>query len=791
MPKNITNFNKQLEEFLRSPGLGITKLQVKSGKTGKVDPSLGVDSDEEQFVFRYKNGSYDYGTVIITTHDGVVTVWFNDSVVHDPERKIDTHWTEFLKKLKDFALRKGQMTFEPKSLDKYNDVMNKRKLEKQKEDLNEGYYGSKHTSYNDSIPASIRMIIKHNRALDENDQRYRYVDRIFLETEQGERYLLNTKKPSVGRAFARHLAEGGEYNDERWKHISEIAEDINKLGGFVRATKNGQFNESVHQVVSEATSHYFKLKETIKKLQGSRGYNHYFENWQPALMENDDEVDYESMFRSNKLDTRIESALPVLRKLAIKMNEISEANEFESWANSIVEGHAAETHRKVEDLVKLLNDSDEISIGPDAMNIKGQLDDILSDTPEREQLYAKLEKISRADPDHDAKPPIIAWLEEHSDDDEYGEVLDKLSSSTTKAAEPSEPAATPAPAPATPPAPAAGAQPPASGEPPLSPEKQKEVAALMPQPLAEKMKKPTQRNFVAKHAQRSGAGSHGSKGYVRHDKHKKKLGEEGVAEGYSLEEGLGDWIYKKIDDFLDVPKPRRDAAANAVARAPRNLPDDVAERLVAEFLKKSEAQRLIQQAAEAKHTTRESIVHYLKMFAREFTERWESIPQDVKDNALRDLFDKLSRFLLFVLKSILEILVKKEGVAEADYSPIAKETMKTDKIRSLKNLIAIYKEKGHQHKVEELEIELKKLQDLEEARVQQLPTKGADYSEYDTDHLKVLLRPGILHRNEARFKALIRKELQKREQQDSEQQDVKESITDETLSAIKRLSGIK
>jgi hypothetical protein len=52
-----------------------------------------------------------------------------------------------------------------------------------------------------------------------------------------------------------------------------------------------------------------------------------------------------------------------------------------------------------------------------------------------------------------------------------------------------------------------------------------------------------------------------------------------------------------------------------------------------------------------------------------------------------------------------------------------------------------------------------------EGSVDQLPTHGADYSKYDTDHLKMMLRPGILHRNEARFKALIRKELQKREQQ--------------------------
>ena len=67
-------------------------------------------------------------------------------------------------------------------------------------------------------------------------------------------------------------------------------------------------------------------------------------------------------------------------------------------------------------------------------------------------------------------------------------------------------------------------------------------------------------------------------------------------------------------------------------------------------------------------------------------------------------------------------------------------------------------------------------EDMAEGRVDQLPTRGADYSKYDTDHLKILLRPGILHRNEARFKALIRKELQKREQQD--QQGVAEGLDD-------------
>jgi hypothetical protein len=51
----------------------------------------------------------------------------------------------------------------------------------------------------------------------------------------------------------------------------------------------------------------------------------------------------------------------------------------------------------------------------------------------------------------------------------------------------------------------------------------------------------------------------------------------------------------------------------------------------------------------------------------------------------------------------------------------------------------------------------------EEGRLPQLPTTGADYSKFDTEHLKSMLRPGVMHRNELKFKTLIRRELRKRQ----------------------------
>ena len=560
MPKNNENFNKELEGFLRAQG--IKKIATLDTNGEAVPDSKHAD----QFKFHYRNGDFDYGTVTVTTDDGKVTVYFNESVVRDPERGIDTNWTKFLMKLKDWSLRNGQMGFQVRNLDELGNQMRKRQIQKEEEKLLEGYYGTKHTSYNDNNP-KIKMIIKHNKALDENDQRFRYIDKIFLENEVGERLLVPTKKPSVGRAFARHLAEGGEYNDDRWKHIYEIAEDLGKLSGFVRATKSNQFNESVMQIVNEATEHYLKLKETLHKIQGSRGYHQYFESYKPSIMENDVEHDYSNMFMTSRLDPRIESAFPVLNKLNIRANELSEANEFEDWANSIVEGRSPELDKKIEDLLKILNNSEKVAVGADAMNIKGQLDDIIDDDGDKDQLYAELEKVAHADPDHDAKPVIVAWLQERSDDKFYGDVLDKMETSTPSSPE-TEPEIATNPAKEKS---AAPAQPMPAGEeiPEPSPQDAKAAQQFMPQPLAEKAKKPVQRNFVAKHAQRSGAGSHGKKGFQRHDKHKKKLGEEGVAEGYSELDNLKKKFEGTMEKILQRAKeegrPLTDREKKAIA----------------------------------------------------------------------------------------------------------------------------------------------------------------------------------------------------------------------------------
>ena len=84
------------------------------------------------------------------------------------------------------------------------------------------------------------------------------------------------------------------------------------------------------------------------------------------------------------------------------------------------------------------------------------------------------------------------------------------------------------------------------------------------------------------------------------------------------------------------------------------MSDEEAQRLVAMFLKKKENERLALMAAEAQKTTVEKIVPYLTYFVRQFVDRWSSIPQDVRRNALRDLGQRIIDLLMFILKAMVK-----------------------------------------------------------------------------------------------------------------------------------------
>jgi hypothetical protein len=130
-----------------------------------------------------------------------------------------------------------------------------------------------------------------------------------------------------------------------------------------------------------------------------------------------------------------------------------------------------------------------------------------------------------------------------------------------------------------------------------------------------------------------------------------------ITESYQLDEGLGDWIEQKMDQLLGNANNRNydnrpDAVASAVRAAPANLPDDVAERLIDEFLKRKEHEAALAQAARAQGTTVDKIRPYLRYFVGNFVDRWRRIPARAKRDFWKDLALGVFRLIMFILQAM-------------------------------------------------------------------------------------------------------------------------------------------
>lgn len=328
------SFNKQLYDLLKTRG-----YKPVSKNARNQDVTASQQADVIEFVFSKDGESYGKAWVTIDNANKVI-LYYDDDIEDSPDGRTpgveyDDSWSGFKKHLSSWAQRK-QLDFELSNKDRLSDDMRQREYFKMKEKVNEGYYPmGKQASYNDNVP-TVKIILQHTRQIQEGEQRFRNIAKIFLENQLGERILAPTIRPGIAQVYARHLAEGGVPNDDRWNHIKGLCEEYNKMAGFVRATKGKQFNESAQPLINEGVNHYNNLRETLGKMRSHRGYNTYFESYTPALMETEGDESLNELFVQETLDPRIESVMPILSRLRKNLGEMSEVKTLESWADGII-----------------------------------------------------------------------------------------------------------------------------------------------------------------------------------------------------------------------------------------------------------------------------------------------------------------------------------------------------------------------------------------------------------------------------------------------------------------------
>jgi hypothetical protein len=339
-------------------------------------PAEAGDANTMKFDYVAGTGK-NYGTAVIVVADDELSLFYGDNLGRGMEPEDKQEWFSFLEELSNKAASHSA-TWSPRDINQLKHTL--AGIAAIKEGLFEGYYGNRRVSYMGE-QTDARLVINHNRVLGEEDKRYRYVESLFIETVDQERFRLPFKSLAGGRAMLEHVRQGGRPYDVRGNHITEVVSEMAVLSRFNRAQNHRVYEGVTQELVESAQQYYHNLQETIKHLGSTRGYQAYFESWAPdqvgeaeSLVEN-----LRNMFVEQTLDARIEAALPTLAKIQQQGNNMKEAKIFENWINNLSEGTWAlpETPEQMEKLNRLM--SSELIVGPDATNATEQLYDLVGD----------------------------------------------------------------------------------------------------------------------------------------------------------------------------------------------------------------------------------------------------------------------------------------------------------------------------------------------------------------------------------------------------------------------------
>ena len=350
--------------------------------------------DAKTFTFDYIAGSgKNYGTmVIVLDSDNEMKIMYGDNLGRTMEGDDKSEFFDFLQHLNQKATS-NRWTHSIADINQLKHTM--QGMAAIQEGLFEGYYGTRKVSYAGE-PTQARLQIVHSQPLGEGDARYRHIDRMFIETAEGEKFKLGFKSLSGARAMLEHVRQGGKPYDIRGCHISETVNEIAVLSRFNRASANRILEGVTQELVTEAQAYYQSLRENLKHMASGRGYAKYFESWHPATINEQEGVvdNIKTLFIEQSIDSRIEAALPLLAKIQQRGHEMKEAEIFENWINNLSEGTwtLPETPEQLDKLKTLM--TGELIVGPDATNATEQLYDLVGD----DELFDRLHALAEQDP---------------------------------------------------------------------------------------------------------------------------------------------------------------------------------------------------------------------------------------------------------------------------------------------------------------------------------------------------------------------------------------------------------
>ena len=324
----IENISQELFDKIRS--------RVSSIRLG--DETGVVTTDPQQarfFEFNFKHRNLPVGAVTISLNEeGILQVYFPNSMVEDVDTGTADAWYGFLKELSRFSAR-NMLNYETHNVTKERlDKKDYQFLTQRSQDevMENKMYGTSQKSFLEQ--GTAKLIIQHDKTVDETKMgaRSRNIKAIYIENADGERFKFANNYLPGARAMARHVSNEGHTRDDRGGHIVEIMQEMNDLKTFVRAIKREDYvTDEQNEIIEAATDRYYGLKDTLKSLASANGYQSYFENWVPEAVEDEGDLDdLKEKLTRTVYDERLTSALPAVRRAMEQRTQMREANDEEA-----------------------------------------------------------------------------------------------------------------------------------------------------------------------------------------------------------------------------------------------------------------------------------------------------------------------------------------------------------------------------------------------------------------------------------------------------------------------------
>ena len=270
MAINLDNIATKVMKLMQGSGLQMKMFDATSGK------SVAVPAEARFFYVKEPNMMVhiDDNTNELKFHIGEDIDIDNESVNNMMTQLKTMARTNML----DFDIRSFGKHIEPKN---YAYKVEQNKEQTMNDQVNEGMgplSGSSRISR--QTLENVRLILKHRAPVNEESRgsRSRNITSIFVESGEGERFKYPFIHLNGARAMARHVASGGVPHDIVGEAIVELSDNLSRLKEFMTViNKQKLVNETNRSDVWNVKCSMNSIKETVKRIQGIKGYASFVE----------------------------------------------------------------------------------------------------------------------------------------------------------------------------------------------------------------------------------------------------------------------------------------------------------------------------------------------------------------------------------------------------------------------------------------------------------------------------------------------------------------------------------